>query len=152
MDWIQRTIEVAQQYNIDPAVAVAQIQQESGFNPSAKSPAGAMGLTQFMPGTWATYGSGDPYNGEDSLQAWGKYMRKLLNQFGGRYDLALAGYNSGENRQEYAKAYQEGRAINWGVLPARVQQETQNYVKKILANAQKKTNTKKCPTCRQALA
>jgi len=151
MDWKQRTIEVANQFGIDPAVAVAQIQQESGFNTMAKSSAGAMGIAQFMPGTWATYGSGDPYDGEASLQAWGRYMTKLLRQFGGRYDLALAGYNSGENRKEYAAAASEGRTINWSVMPAGVQSQTKHYVESILAKAQKKTNTKICPACRRAL-
>ena len=126
---------MAAQYGINPAVAVAQINQESGFDPRAISPAGAMGLAQFMPGTWATYGSGDPYDGENSLQAWAQYMTKLLKQFGGRYDLALAGYNSGENRKEYAAAARDGRAINWAVMPAGVQSETQNYVNKIMAQA-----------------
>lgn len=134
-NWQQRTIKVAQQYGIDSSIAVKQMLAESGGNERAKSYAGAMGLMQFMPGTWATYGRGDPYSGEDSLQAWGRYMTKLLHQFGGRYDLALAGYNSGENRAEYRNAANEGRAINWGVLPAGVQSQTQNYVNKILAGS-----------------
>jgi soluble lytic murein transglycosylase-like protein len=105
------------------------------------------------------YGNGDPYDGEASLQAWGKYMTKLLRQFNGRYDLALAGYNSGENRNEYRNAARENRQINWEVFNTPklrgVYTETQNYVKKILAAAQKKTNTPKpqhCPTCRRPLA
>lgn len=94
--WKQRTIEVAAQYGIDPAVAVAQINAESSFNPLASSGV-AHGLSQFTPGTWATYGrGGDIWNGEDSLQAWGRYMSHLLKVFDGDYRLALAGYHSGE--------------------------------------------------------
>lgn len=136
---------------IDPAIGVAQARQESAFNPNAVSQAGAQGLFQFMPGTWATYGKGSPFDVDASIAAWARYMRKLLNQFGGRYDLALAGYNSGENRSEYRNAAVQGRAINWSIMPAGVQRETKPYVERILAAAQKKTTTQVCPTCRRPL-
>jgi soluble lytic murein transglycosylase-like protein len=148
---IQKIRAKAAAAGIDTEIAVAQLRRESaGFNPHyvfgpGKSPAGAMGLAQFMPGTWATYGRGNPYNVDDALEAWAKYMRKLLNQFGGRYDLALAGYNSGENRAEYAAAARAGRAINWAVLPRGVQSETQEYVRVILANAGRFSNPTRPP-------
>ncbi len=155
---IQRIREVAAQYGIDPAVAVEQLRRESAgfadryvYGPGT-SPVGAQGLAQFMPGTWQTYGrGGNPFDPDDALQAYGRYMSKLLSQFGGRYDIALAGYNSGENRKEYANAAAQGRAINWAIMPAGVQKETKPYVEAILANAQKKTTTATCPTCRRAL-
>lgn len=136
----QRVIAAAQQYGIDPDVALAQCQQESGFNPSAKSPVGAQGLWQFMPATWQTYGrGGNPFDVDDACQAWGRYMSHLLQMFGGRYDLALAGYNSGENRSEYKAAALENREINWQVFNTPklrgVFTETQNYVKKILGKS-----------------
>lgn len=134
---IQRITDVAVANGIDPAIGIAQARQESSFNPNAVSSAGAQGLFQFMPGTWTTYGNGSPFDSEQSIQAWARYMRKLLNQFGGRYDLALAGYNSGENRSEYKNAAAENRAINWSVMPAGVQRETKNYVERILASAGK---------------
>lgn len=148
---INKIAAAAQAAGIDPAVAVAQARQESGFNPRAVSPVGAQGLFQFMPGTWATYGNGSPFDTDAAIAAYVRYMGKLLRQFGGRYDLALAGYNSGENRKEYAAAARENRAINWAVMPAGVQRETKPYVEKILAAAQKKTITLTCPTCRQVL-
>jgi len=55
--------------------------------------------------------------------------------FNGRIDLALAGYNSGENRAEYRAAASQGRPINWSVMPAGVRSETQNYVNVIMRNA-----------------
>jgi soluble lytic murein transglycosylase-like protein len=94
--WRQRTREVAAQYGIDPDIAERQIKAESSFNPRASSGV-AHGLAQFTPGTWATYGrGGDIYDGEASLQAWGRYMSHLLDVFGGDYRLALAGYHAGE--------------------------------------------------------
>ena len=62
-------------------------------------------------------------------------MRDLLNMFGGRYDLALAGYNSGENRAEYKAAAAAGRAINWSVMPGNIPTQTRNYVNVIMRAA-----------------
>jgi len=126
--------DAAARYGINPDIAWRQINQESGFNPNAVSPAGAKGIAQFMPDTAARFGLSNPFDPIASLDAWGRYMRLMLNMFGGRYDLALAGYNSGENRAEYAAAAREGRVINWSVLPARVQSETRNYVRAILGS------------------
>jgi soluble lytic murein transglycosylase-like protein len=138
----------ARRFGIDADIAVAQINQESRFNPNAKSPAGAQGLAQFMPGTWPTYGNGSPFNPDAALEAWGKYMTKLLRQFNGRYDLALAGYNWGENRQTLRTLLTNGKpflslphakAVN-GRLPAgHVPTETHKYVKTILGAAGQST-------------
>lgn len=121
----------AARYGIDWSIGYRQIQQESGFR-CVTSHAGAKGPAQFMPGTWAVYGKGDPCDPLAASDAWGRYMSKLLRQFGGRYDLALAGYNSGENRAEYRNAFAQKRSINWAALPAGVQSETRNYVQRIL--------------------
>jgi soluble lytic murein transglycosylase-like protein len=123
----------ADRYGIRRDVAWRQIDQESGFNPNAVSPAGAQGIAQFMPDTAARFGLSNPFDPIASFDAWGRYMRLMLDMFGERYDLALAGYNSGENREEYKSAARENRPVNWSTLPARVQQETPNYVSKILA-------------------
>ncbi len=124
MDWRQRTIEVAQQYGIDPGIAVAQIQAESSFNPSASSGV-AHGLAQFTPATWRAYGGGggDIWNGEDSLKAWGRYMSHLLSVFGGDYRLALAGYHSGEGDARAALNNPAGNP------------KTNAYVNKIMGSA-----------------
>src|ERR1700682_6071935 len=107
----------AMQYGVDPSVAVAQLDLESGhfsdhfvYGPG-KSPKGAMGIAQFMPGTWATYGSGNPFDPVAALDAWGRYMSHLLSIFGGRYDLALAGYNWGENRAALRQALSSGQSV-----------------------------------------
>ena len=131
----------AQARGIDPRVGVEQLRRESvGFSPyyvygPGKSPAGAQGLAQFIPGTWARFGSGSAYDPHQAVKAWGKYMSYLLGMFGGRIDIALAAYNSGEARAEYRSAAAQGRPINWAVMPAGVQRETKPYVNEILRAA-----------------
>lgn len=132
VDYLYR---VADSYGIDRDIAYRQIDSESGFNPDAKSPAGAKGIAQFVDGTARRFGLTDPFDPIASLDAWGAYMSFLLERFGYRYDLALAGYNSGENRSEYDNAYNEERGINWSILPGNVPIETRNYVRKILGES-----------------
>jgi Transglycosylase SLT domain len=80
---------------IPAGVVAAQINDESGFNPNAVSPAGAQGIAQFMPGTWATQGSGSPFNAVNAFAAYVKYMGTLLKQEHGSVRDALAAYNAG---------------------------------------------------------
>lgn len=134
---IGRIQNAALRYGIDPNVAVAQLDRESvGFRSHyvygpGKSPAGAQGLAQFMPGTWAMYGNGSPYDPDAALEAWGRYMSHLLSVFGGRYDLALAGYNWGENRSTLRQALSTGQSILGYSIPS----ETRNYITAILNSA-----------------
>ncbi len=131
----QLVVNKANQYGINPQIAYYQIERESSFNPRAVSPAGAKGLAQFMPETAARFGLTDPFDPVASMDAWGNYMASLMGLFNGRYDIALAGYNSGENRAEYAAAAREGRPINWSVLPPGVQSQTKLYVEAIMRQA-----------------
>ncbi len=92
---------------LPPAILAAQLNAESGFTPDAVSPAGAQGIAQFMPGTWATWGrdaNGDgvasPLHPIDAIAAQGALMCHLLHtaattSWGNPLDLALAGYNAG---------------------------------------------------------
>jgi cell wall-associated NlpC family hydrolase len=88
-----------------PQIA-AQIQQESGWNPKAVSPAGAEGIAQFMPGTWPNWGQDDddtgnvsPFNPNDAIMAMGRYDCAIAKQVAGVPGDAvgnmLAGYNAG---------------------------------------------------------
>lgn len=131
----QLVVSKADQYGINPNLALAQIQTESNFNPRAVSPAGARGLSQFMPDTARRFGLTDPFDPVASMDAWGNYMVSMLGMFNGRYDIALAGYISGENRAEYAAAAREGRAINYEALPVKIQSTVRNYVTKIMNQA-----------------
>ena len=118
----------AARYGIDPGIAYNQINQESGFNPNVRSSTGAQGIAQFMPGTAARYGLSNPYDPMASFEAWGRYMRDLLDIFYDRYDLALAGYNWGEERAKLDKALSEGKDIRNYSIPT----QTRNYLNVIL--------------------
>jgi soluble lytic murein transglycosylase-like protein len=107
---------------IDPALLKGLVQQESGFDPNARSGAGAVGLTQLMPGTAAALGVTDPTDPAQSLQGGARYLREQLDRFGGDERLALAAYNAGP-----------GAVSKYGGVPPYA--ETQGYVNKVLANA-----------------
>ena len=72
----------------------AQLYAESGFNPFARSPAGAEGIAQFMPGTAEAMGLLDPFDPDAAINAQAHLMRDLLGRFGS-VPLALAAYNAG---------------------------------------------------------
>src|SRR5262245_17936635 len=112
--------EAAARYGIDESIALRQIKQESGFNPTIGSNKGALGVAQFTAPTAARFGLTDRTDPVASMDAWGKYMTYLLNRFDGDYSLALAGYNAGEGAVE-----KYGRKIP-------PYKETQNYVKAIM--------------------
>jgi soluble lytic murein transglycosylase-like protein len=84
----------AQRWNVGAALLAAQIYAESGFNPFARSPAGAQGIAQFMPGTARQYGLRDPLDPDAAIDAQAHLMRDLLRRFGA-VPLALAAYNAG---------------------------------------------------------
>lgn len=97
---------------------------ESGFDPRAKSPAGALGLMQLMPGTAEQYGTKkeDIYDPEKNIQAGSRYLKHLIDKFGD-VNIAIAAYNTGEYG-EYGKMYAQGK------IPAI--KETQQHIKKVL--------------------
>jgi transglycosylase-like protein with SLT domain/D-alanyl-D-alanine carboxypeptidase-like protein len=84
----------ASRWGVPPALMAGQLMAESGFDPSAGSPAGAQGIAQFMPSTAATYGLADPYDPVAAIDAEAHLMSDLLRQFGSP-ELALAAYNAG---------------------------------------------------------
>ena len=87
--------EAAQKYNLDPNLINAVIKQESGFKPCAESHCGAQGLMQLMPGTAKDLGVTDSLNIEQNVDGGCKYLRQMLDKFGGNVKLALAAYNAG---------------------------------------------------------
>ncbi len=100
---------------------VRQIQQESGFNPNAVSPAGAVGIAQFEPGTAAGLGI-NPWDPIQALKGAAKLMANYARQYGGDYAKALAAYNGGTGTVQYAV---NNCGANWlNCLPG----ETRHYV------------------------
>jgi soluble lytic murein transglycosylase-like protein len=112
----------AQANGLDPALLAGLIKQESGFNPTAGSPAGARGLTQLMPGTAAGLGVSNVLDPVQSINGGAKYLKQQLDAFGGDVAKALAAYNAGP-----------GAVKRFGGIPPYA--ETQNYVRKVQANA-----------------
>ncbi|MFL5703249.1 MAG: lytic transglycosylase domain-containing protein [Ktedonobacteraceae bacterium] len=110
---------------INPDLFLRQIRQESAFNPGAISPAGAIGIAQFMPATATNVGV-DPHDPVQSLYGAARLMANLSAMYGGNYAMALAAYNAGPGNVQYAINM---GGSNWrAYLPA----ETQNYIAVIM--------------------
>lgn len=110
--------QAADRYQIDPALVKAIIMAESGYNPTAISKKGAKGLMQLMPKTAEALGVKDSFNPKHNIDAGVEYFRKLLDQFDGDVELALAAYNAGSRKV---------RQYN-GIPPFKA---TQFYIKKV---------------------
>ena len=128
--------EAARRHGVDPRVLWTIAYLETRFQSNQISPKGARGMMQFMPATAATYGLTNPFDVTASIDAAARYVRFLAARFDNRFDLILAGYNSGEGTVE---AYRRGISIRQPdgriINPRRLQtggippyQETRNYV------------------------
>ena len=131
---------------VDWLLLKAQVKQESGFNPNARSDKGAMGLAQFMPRTWAEWCDGtpgiqspaavnpvllSPYNPEHNIRAQAAYMAWLLKHYQGDNALVLAAYNWGCGDVDSLRV---NSCATFDQIAPRTPPETQNYVRRILAS------------------
>ncbi|WP_427109487.1 lytic transglycosylase domain-containing protein [Lysinibacillus xylanilyticus] len=111
--------KAAATYNVPEKLIAAVIKQESNFNSSVVSHAGAQGLMQLMPKTAQYLGVTNAFDPEQNIMAGAKYLRQLLDKFDNDPTLALAAYNAGASR-----------VTKYGGIPPF--KETQNYVKKVM--------------------
>jgi soluble lytic murein transglycosylase-like protein len=111
--------EIARKHGVDPALVLAVVAVESGFQPAAVSSKGAQGLMQLMPGTARELGVANAFDPAENLDGGVRYLRKLVDLYAGDLKLALAAYNAGAGA---VKAHR-------GIPPY---SETRAYVQKVL--------------------
>jgi soluble lytic murein transglycosylase-like protein len=117
----------ADYYQVDPLLITLIMEQESGYDPFALSPAGAMGLMQLMPDTAWMLGVSDPWDPEENIEGGVRYFAQQMDRFG-RLELALAAYNAGP-----------GSVEKWGGVPP--YPETLDYVNNIMGRYRAETES-----------
>jgi soluble lytic murein transglycosylase-like protein len=87
----------ARTHGVDPRLVHAVIRAESGYNDRAQSNKGAVGLMQLIPATAERMGVKNPFDPVENIFGGTRYLSQLIRMFNGNIELALAGYNAGEN-------------------------------------------------------
>lgn len=109
----------AKRQNLEPALVKAVVQAESDFKPYTVSSRGARGLMQLMPSTAQSLGVKSIFDPTQNIAGGSRYLKTMMDTFGGDMKLALAGYNAGPNAVRRHK----------GIPPYK---ETLNYVERVM--------------------
>jgi soluble lytic murein transglycosylase-like protein len=107
--------KIAARHSVEPALVDSVIRVESNYNSKAVSNKGAQGLMQLIPSTARRFGVNNVFNPAENIEGGVKYLKHLMQLYGGDLRLALAAYNAGE-----------GAVARWGGIPP--YPETRNYV------------------------
>ncbi|MDE2292862.1 MAG: transglycosylase SLT domain-containing protein, partial [Elusimicrobia bacterium] len=127
----RKSIEAAaQMYGVDPALIEAVILSESDGNVREHSSAGAKGLMQLMPDTARAMGVRHPYDPAENIQGGTRYLKSLIDRFGGNVILGVAAYNAGPNR----------RSLERGRIPTI--RQTVNYVTRVFTRYSQLSGTR----------
>ncbi len=110
--------QAAERHNLDPALVKAVISTESGWNPTAISRKGAVGLMQLIPATAERFGVGNAFDPAQNVEGGTSYLKSLLDHYNGDLTKSLAAYNAGERAVDQS-----------GGIPA--YPETERYVQKV---------------------
>lgn len=110
--------QAAERHNLDPALVKAVISTESGWNPTAISRKGAVGLMQLIPETAERFGVGNAFDPVQNVEGGTSYLKALLDHYNGDLSKTLAAYNAGERAVDQS-----------GGIPA--YPETERYVQKV---------------------
>lgn len=114
----QYIVDTARKYGVDPAVALAVAQNESGFRPNATSGVGAQGVFQLMPATARELGVQNPYDWKQNVDGGIRYLKQMMDRYPNSLNTALAAYNAGM-----------GNVDKYGGVPPFA--ETRNYIDRI---------------------
>lgn len=118
--YLSKIKRLAQRYNLKEKLIIAVVKAESGFNPTAISKKGAVGLMQLMKKTAKDYGVNNRFDANQNLEAGVRHLKYLHTKYNSDLPLILAAYNAGE---EAVKKYK-------GIPPYK---ETRTYIKRVMA-------------------
>ena len=124
----------SKKYGVDSSVIQAVMKAESGFNPSAVSPSGAIGLMQLMPATAAGLGVKNSFDPAENINGGTQYLKQMLDRYNGDVKMALAAYNSGSGSLKR----QGITNLDTPEQMSKLYGETRNYVNKIMENINRK--------------